>query len=186
VALARRGGRAVAREAIEDHAASGLGAVVLWHVLEHVDDPVACLRRAAGWLRPDGVVLVAVPNVASLQARVAGPAWFHLDLPRHRTHFTPGGLESLLEGAGLRKADRLRHLVFEHNFHGMWFALLTRLGMRPGFPFHLLKRNVRPRVRDVAVLAVAGPLLLPVAVLLELVAAAVRRGGTVAVVARRG
>mgnify|MGYP006184259973 CR=1 FL=1 len=42
----------------------------------------------------------------------------------------------------------MRHLVIEHNVHGMWFALLTRLGMTPGFPFHLLKRNVRPRARD--------------------------------------
>ena len=175
----------VAREGIEEHDDSGLRAVVLWHVLEHLDDPAAGLRRAAGWLAPDGALVVGVPNVRSLQARIAGPAWFHLDLPRHRTHFSPAGLEALLAGAGLR-IERVRHLVPEHNVHGMWFALLTRLGMTPGFPFHLLKRNVRAGPRDLALLLVAGPLLLPVALVLELAAAAARRGGTVALVASRG
>jgi SAM-dependent methyltransferase len=181
---APRGGSLVAREGIEEHKDAGLGAVVLWHVLEHLDDPGEGLRRVAGWLEPGGVVVAGVPNVASLQARVGGGDWFHLDLPRHRTHLTPAGVEALFESAGLR-VERVRHLVLEHNIHGMWFALLGRLGMTPGFPFHLLKRNVRPRARDLALLALAGPLLLPVAVMIELTAAAARRGGTVAVLARR-
>jgi SAM-dependent methyltransferase len=175
---------AVSRGTIEEHEDAGVGAVVLWHVLEHLDEPAAALERAAGWLAPGGAIAAGVPNVASLQARIAGPAWFHLDLPRHRTHFTPRGLDALLGRAGLR-ATRVRHLVVEHNFHGMWFALLARLGMTPGFPFHLLKRNVRPRARDLALLAVAGPPLLPVAIALELAAAAARRGGTIAVLAHK-
>jgi SAM-dependent methyltransferase len=173
----------VEREAIEEHEDAGLRAVVLWHVLEHLDDPTAALRRIAGWLAPGGTLVVGVPNVASLQAGIARGDWFHLDLPRHRTHFTPRGLEALLGEAGFR-TEHVRHLVLEHNVHGMWFALLTRLGMTPGFPFHLLKRNVRPRARDLALLALAGPLLLPVAAVLELAAAVARRGGTIAVVAR--
>jgi hypothetical protein len=92
-------------------------------------------------------------------------------------------MRQLLERAGFQVV-RERHLVPEHNFHGMWFALLTRLGMTPGFPFHLLKRNVRPGARDLGLLLFAGPLLLVPAFVLELLAAAVRRGGTIAVVAR--
>jgi len=65
-------------------------------------------------------------------------------------------------------------------------ALLSRLGLPPALPFHLLKRTARPRPRDLALLLVAGPALLPVALALEALAAASRRGGTVAVVARRG
>ena len=80
--------------------------------------------------------------------------------------------------------ERTYQLVPEHNFHGMWFALLGRLGMTPGFPFHLLKRNVAAGPRDLALLVFAGPLLLLPALLLELFAAALRRGGTVVVVGR--
>jgi hypothetical protein len=138
----------------------------------------------SGWLRPGGLLLVAVPNPGSLQARIAGAAWMHWDVPRHRLHLTPRGLTALLAGAGFEPL-RAEHLVWEHNPPAMWMALLSRLGLPPAFPFHLLKRNVHARSRDLALLAFAGPVLLPVALVLEALAAAARRGGTVAVVACR-
>lgn len=193
-ALRRRGYRAegidpwprggdIARRSVEEHQADDLDAVVLWHVLEHVQDPQAALARTRSWLRVAGTLLVAAPNLDSLQARIAGPDWFHLDLPRHRTHFTARGLHELLVRVQLEPV-RTYHLVPEHNFHAMWFALLGRIGMTPGFPFHLIKRNVDVSVRDAVLLVVAGPPLLLAALVLELLAAAFRRGGTVAIVAR--
>ncbi len=181
---AAAGGRAVSRVAIEEHEEHDLDAIVLWHVLEHLDDPHAALQRLRGWLRPGGLVLVGVPNPASLQARIAGAAWMHWDVPRHRVHLTPSGLRALLAGAGLEQV-RAEHLVWEHNPAAMWMALLSRLGLPPALPFHLLKRTARPRSRDLALLLVAGPALLPLALALEVLAVAARRGGTVAVVARR-
>ena len=176
-------GAEISRATIEEHTARDLDAVVMWHSLEHVPDPVAAMRRVREMLRPGGVLVVAAPNIASLQASVGGAVWFHLDLPRHRTHLTPAGLRALMSRAAIQP-ERTYHLVPEHNFHGMWFALLSRVGMTPGFPFHLLKRNVAARPRDVALLLLAGPLLLLPALVLELLAAALRRGGTIVVVGR--
>ena len=176
-------GEGVARATIEEHPADNLDAIVMWHSLEHVPEPAGAMTRAREILRPGGVVVAATPNIASLQASVGGRNWFHLDVPRHRTHFTPDGLRALMSRTGLQP-ERTYHLVPEHNFHGMWFALLGRLGMTPGFPFHLLKRNAAARPRDVALLLVAGPVLLLPAIALELVAAALRRGGTIVVVGR--
>jgi SAM-dependent methyltransferase len=178
-------GRPVRRVAIEEHVLEEeLDAVVLWHVLEHLSDPGAALQQLSGWLGPGGLLLVAVPNPASLQARIAGAAWMHWDVPRHRLHLTPRGVGALLARAGFEPV-RVEHLVWEHNPPAMWMALLSRLGLPPAFPFHLLKRNVRACPRDLALLALAGPPLLPLALVLEALAAAARRGGTVAVVARR-
>lgn len=182
VALAQQTGVAIERRDLFEHSDSGLDAAVLWHVLEHLDDPAAALVRVRDWLRPAGVLLVGVPNLASLQAEIAGPAWFHLDAPRHRVHFTADGLRRLLLRSGY-EVLRTHHLVWEQNIHGMWLALLTRLGMRPGFPFHFLKRNIDARAGDLA-LAAAGLPLIPVAAGLEGAAALVHRGGTVAVTAR--
>ena len=182
-AAAASSGRPVERRAIEQHSDSGLDAVVLWHVLEHLDDPAAALARVAGWLSPGGLVLIGVPNAASWQARIGGEGWLHWDAPRHRVHLTPGGVGALLVGAGLAPL-RTEHMVWEHNPAAMWMALLARAGMTPGFPFHALKRNVALRPRDVTLTAVGVPLL-PVALALEAVAAGRHRGGTVAVVAQR-
>jgi SAM-dependent methyltransferase len=76
--------------------------VVFQHSLEHTADPEADLRRVRAALAPGGIVVVTVPNFGSWQARRFRDRWYHLDLPRHRTHFTRGGLERLLERSGLR------------------------------------------------------------------------------------
>jgi SAM-dependent methyltransferase len=184
VALAHQAGLPVERRDLFEHAESQLDAAVLWHVLEHLDDPPTALVTVRGWLRPGGLLLVGVPNLASMQAELAGEGWLHLDAPRPRVHFTADGLRRLLVRSGF-DVVRTHHLVLEQNVHAMWFALLTRLGMRPGFPFHFLKRNIDARGRDIA-LTLLGLPLVPVAGALEGGAALAHRGGTVAVVARAG
>lgn len=60
-------------------------AVVMWHVIEHVPDPWRVLRAIADNLQTGGVLALATPNPRSLQARVLGARWVHLDAPRHLT-----------------------------------------------------------------------------------------------------
>ncbi|HEX8605418.1 MAG TPA: class I SAM-dependent methyltransferase [Pseudoduganella sp.] len=45
--------------------------IILGHVLEHVQDPVDILRRAAVWLKPGGRMFAAVPNARSLHRQGA-------------------------------------------------------------------------------------------------------------------
>jgi 2-polyprenyl-3-methyl-5-hydroxy-6-metoxy-1,4-benzoquinol methylase len=45
--------------------------IILGHVLEHVQDPVAMLRRVGEWLAPGGRILSAVPNSRSLHRQAA-------------------------------------------------------------------------------------------------------------------
>jgi SAM-dependent methyltransferase len=77
-------------------------AAVFRHSLEHVTDPVAALRRAREALRPGGLVLISVPNFGCWQRRRFGSRWYHLDLPRHRVHFTRDAIDKALERAGLQ------------------------------------------------------------------------------------
>ena len=80
-------------------------AVVFWHSLEHLPDAAGALAHAAGALRSGGLLVIAVPNAASAQARRFGDDWFALDLPRHLFHFTPQALAARCAQLGLVVTD---------------------------------------------------------------------------------
>ncbi len=92
-------------------------AITLWHVLEHLDDPIASLRLLRPALRLRGQLWLEVPNWAGLMAALTRSHWFHLDLPRHRFHFTPTSLRLALEQSGFR-VERLWHIPNPHGFRG--------------------------------------------------------------------
>ena len=74
--------------------------VTMFHVLEHLPDPRRAITYAGGLLKPGGRLILQVPNVASLQARIFGARWYGLDVPRHLINFTPQALRLLLGQAG--------------------------------------------------------------------------------------
>lgn len=82
--------------------------ITMFHVLEHLPDPARGIEYAASLLRPDGSLIIQVPNVASLQARCFGQMWYGLDVPRHIVNFSPRALGLLLEraGFGIRRTAR--------------------------------------------------------------------------------
>jgi SAM-dependent methyltransferase len=162
---------------------SSVDVVTLWHVLEHLDDPGAALDRVREWLAPSGGLVIGVPNLDSLQAHLGGQRWYHLDVPRHRVHFTTTGLCALLE-AHRFSVEEVRHALLEHNPYGMWQTLVNHLTRRPSYLYNALKRNAPLRSRDMALTVAALPLL-PLAAALELAAGAAGKGGTIAVLARR-
>jgi SAM-dependent methyltransferase len=184
-----------ARAAPVEHAAveelelepAALDAALAWHAIEHLDDPAATLARIVAWLRPGGRVIVACPNLASLQARIGGDRWFHQDVPRHRTHFTALGLRLLLQRTGFR-LRRMSHVVVEQNPLGMWQTLLNLLTRERDVAFRALKRDLGPGPavrRDLALTAIAAAPLAAIALLLEAAADLARHGGSVVAVAEK-
>jgi SAM-dependent methyltransferase len=163
-------------------AAGTYDAVSLWHVLEHLDDPDEAIAHITRLLGSGGLLLVGVPNLASAQARIGRDRWFHLDLPRHRTHFTPAGLRALLRRHGF-VVERERHTLLEHNPFGLWQSLVNRFTATPSWFFNALKRNA-PLVWTDALITIALLPLAPLCLVAEWLFGRAGRGGTIAVVAR--
>jgi SAM-dependent methyltransferase len=88
-----------------DPGAQRFDAVTMLHSLEHVVEPVEDLRAAYSLLRPGGVLVVELPNLDAWQRRRMGSFWFHLDLPRHRTHFTAEALRIACQRSGFEAIE---------------------------------------------------------------------------------
>jgi 2-polyprenyl-3-methyl-5-hydroxy-6-metoxy-1,4-benzoquinol methylase len=85
--------------------------IILEHVLEHVDDPVALLARVRTWLAPNGKLFLGVPNGNSIHRLVAVKMGM-LDNPcqlnprdhalGHRRVYTPATFREAIEQSGLK------------------------------------------------------------------------------------
>jgi SAM-dependent methyltransferase len=126
---------------------------VFHHSLEHVNDPVADLTRLAAALEPGGLVSITVPNFGSWQARRFRSRWFHLDLPRHRVHFTATGLRRALERAGF-DVDYTR-------------TSTSSVGLPGSLQYALAGRCLFPRGLPLRLASAAAVLVFPVAIALD-------------------
>lgn len=84
-------------------ALNGADAVTLWHVIEHVDQPAALLAAAAHALVPGGLLVVATPHLGSLQFRLLGARWPHIDAPRHLALVPLAALDERTAELGLER-----------------------------------------------------------------------------------
>lgn len=201
LAAARKAGWQTAGTEMEPDAARSLGldvrcdleqfageeqfdCVTLWHSLEHLRDPRTTLSRIKEMLRPDGALLVAVPDNSGWQAKLFGRHWLHLDVPRHLFHFDRRSLAALLEGAGF-VAERQWHQEWEYDLIGWSQSAMNALGLQPNIFFELLTRKCRlsspARLAHLGLGAVLSAAAVPVVA----ISSSFRRGGTLITRARR-
>ena len=157
--------------------------VMLWHVLEHVENPELLLQDIAADVPDNGLMVIGIPNAASWQASLFGPHWFHLDPPRHLYSLRLEHLRSLAERAGWEVTD-VRHFSLEYNPYGWAQSFLNSLGWRRDAMYETLKRNDRLVEGKTALRLLAWMLLGP-AIVPAVLEALVRRGGTINVYLRK-
>jgi 2-polyprenyl-3-methyl-5-hydroxy-6-metoxy-1,4-benzoquinol methylase len=77
-------------------------AITLWHVLEHVHRLGETVDDFHRILKPNGTLVVAVPNHTSYDASFYQSNWAAYDVPRHLYHFNPATIETLMSAHGFR------------------------------------------------------------------------------------
>jgi 2-polyprenyl-3-methyl-5-hydroxy-6-metoxy-1,4-benzoquinol methylase len=90
--------------------------VTLWNVMEHLHSPLDTLKEVWQLLKDDGVLILSVPNVDSLDARIFGDRWIGLDPPRHLYVFSPETVSQLLSKAGFEVIDTRFIMGSYHSF----------------------------------------------------------------------
>lgn len=69
--------------------------ITLWHVLEHVPNLSEYILKLKSLLKPNGVLLIAVPNYKSYDASYYKIFWAAFDVPRHLWHFSKKSIQFL-------------------------------------------------------------------------------------------
>ena len=77
-------------------------AITMWHVLEHVHQLHEYIAQIKLLLKPDGRLVVAVPNYTSTDALQYQQYWAAFDVPRHLYHFSPASMKALMAQHGLQ------------------------------------------------------------------------------------
>jgi SAM-dependent methyltransferase len=130
------------------------GAVAMWHVLEHLSNPADLLEAIALKLQPGGLLAIGVPNARSLQFRLLGSRWAHLDAPRHLSLVPPDALIGRGEELGLATVEVITNDPegLEFNLFGWVNAIRRRpaKGLAPapvGYAAAAISRALSPLER---------------------------------------
>lgn len=102
---------------LEDHSCD---VITMWHVLEHVpnlDNQIIELKRL---LKPNGTILIAVPNFNSFDAKHYGIYWAAYDVPIHLWHFSKTAIKMIFQ-----KQDLELKKVLPMKFDAFYISLLS-------------------------------------------------------------
>ncbi len=82
-------------QALQEFESHSFQVVTLWHVMEHIEKLDELWNTLHRLLDEEGVLVVAVPNSNSFDARKYKEHWAAYDVPRHLWHFTPTTMQQM-------------------------------------------------------------------------------------------
>lgn len=154
--------------------------IILFQVLEHLENPVEVLQQLSKLLKPQGKLVIGVPNFGSWQSQMGKSRWFHLDVPRHLFHYSPTSLGKCLEQVGLEIMS-VNSISFEHDPYGWLQTIFNRIDGSHNRLTRLLMQIDRPNIKTIFQL-VSVPILVPVCVLLAILSWLFGRGAMLEVI----
>lgn len=69
--------------------------ITMWHVLEHVPNLEEQITELKRLIKPNGTIIIAVPNFKSFDAKHYGQFWAAFDVPIHLWHFSKTAIQKL-------------------------------------------------------------------------------------------
>lgn len=93
--------------------------IIALNVLEHTYQPVKFLLDAKRILKPNGKIIMAVPNVDSFIRKLMGKNWPSYKVPEHTLYFNQKTLNDVMHKAGFSNVERIPF------FHAFPLTLIT-------------------------------------------------------------
>lgn len=86
--------------------------ITLWHVLEHLPNLEGQISQLISKLGKEGILVIAVPNFRSYDAKYYGEFWAAYDVPRHLWHFSRTTMEKLFSKHKM-KIVKIKPMIFD-------------------------------------------------------------------------
>ena len=99
-------------ENLESIESNTFDVITMWHVLEHVPDLENQIKTLKRLLKPNGTIIIAVPNYKSFDAKYYGEFWAAYDVPRHLWHFSKIAIEKLFAKENM-KLIKILPMIFD-------------------------------------------------------------------------
>jgi SAM-dependent methyltransferase len=115
--------------------------ITMWQVLEHLRQPREVILKIHSLLKPGGLLVIAVPNFSSIQARIFRNRWYHLDVPRHLFHYSPQSLTKILTTCNFH-VEKIDHRSPEHNYAGILGSIIQLSPPGESFIHKVMRKTV--------------------------------------------
>ncbi|WP_269686144.1 class I SAM-dependent methyltransferase [Flavobacterium lacustre] len=86
--------------------------ISMWHVLEHVPNLDNQIKELKRLLKPNGTLIIAVPNFKSFDAKHYGKFWAAYDVPIHFWHFSKKAIQQLFGNENM-KLEKVLPMKFD-------------------------------------------------------------------------
>ncbi len=110
--------------------------ITLWHVLEHLPNLEEQMATFKTLLKPNGTLIIAVPNYKSFDAIHYKQFWAAYDVPRHLWHFNKASISKLVAKFNF-KVDRIKPMWFDVFYVSLLSEKYKTGTMRPVKGFYI-------------------------------------------------
>lgn len=152
-------------------------AITFYHVFEHLPDSLRVLKKANRMLKDEGILVIQIPNIDSLQFKLFSKRWFGLSIPQHFYHFSSRTIEEMLKKANFEIVN-IRHISNRCNPSVFVSSLIPKLNPHT----FLMEEN---RGKSQLIFKITYFVLVLLFTPWTLLESACRRGAVITVYARR-
>ncbi len=101
------------------------------YVFEHIHNPNEILEEVRRIMASDGICLIRVPNIKSVNFSLFKKYWFPLDIPRHVVHYTPDGMQRIAQKHGMK----VKRIMFRSPKTGFFTSIeyMKKNGVAPWY-----------------------------------------------------
>ncbi len=99
-------------DSTQDLESHSFDVITMWHVLEHVPNLEIQIKELKRLVKPNGTIIIAVPNFKSYDANYYGEFWAAYDVPIHFWHFSKKAIQLLFEKENI-KLEKVLPMKFD-------------------------------------------------------------------------